>query len=127
MPDRTLCKYEIKLKLPSLNEYIASINKNRYKGNSLKKDTQNDILWFLTPKVKITVPVDIIFIWHEKDKRRDKDNVCFAKKFILDALQIAGILPNDNNRCINSLKDIFVYDKKYEVTVICMEVQNEVK
>ena len=58
----------------------------------------------------IASPVHITFVWHEPNKRRDKDNVAFAKKFILDALQKAGRLKNDNNKYVKGFTDKFVYD-----------------
>ena len=49
--------------------------------------------------------------------KRDKDNVAFAKKYILDALQKSGILPNDNNKYIAGFIDTFVYEKCDKVVV----------
>ena len=53
----------------------------------------------------------ILFRWIEKDKRRDKDNISFAKKFILDALQEADILRNDGWGEIIGFSDTFAVDK----------------
>ena len=50
-------------------------------------------------------PVRLNFIWYEKTKRRDPDNVASAKKFILDALQKQGILPNDSRKYIYGFSD----------------------
>lgn len=109
--------YTIDLKLPSLNEYVSACNNNRYGGGKHKESVQNDIIWFLTPRVKINYPIYVKFIWHEANKKRDKDNVAFAKKYILDALQVAGILPNDNNKYITGFSDTFIYDGTNKVEV----------
>ena len=59
---------------------------------------------------------------YEQTKRRDKDNVAFAKKFILDALQKSGVLKNDNNKYILGFQDEFVYRQGDKVVVEIWEV-----
>ena len=116
-------KFTISGKLPALNEYIAAINNNRFGGNSFKKCTDMGIIADIKrqiPKAKITQIVDVDFIWYEKDRMRDKDNISSAKKYILDALQKAGTLQGDGWRHINDFTDKFVVDKtnpRVEVTL----------
>jgi Holliday junction resolvase RusA-like endonuclease len=92
---------------------------SKYDGNRMKSDTEDSIIWILKPKkTKIGCPVFLDFIWYEKTMKRDKDNVAFAKKFILDAMQKAGMLPNDNNQYIKGFTDNFIYGKEDKVKVI---------
>lgn len=112
-----MIEYTIPHKLPSLNDYIDVCRGNRYGGNSFKTDTESLIALYLKPNKTVTKPVYIMFEWHEKTRRRDKDNVCFAKKFILDAMQKSGVLPNDNNRYVLGFTDSFVYDGTSKVIV----------
>lgn len=118
-----MIKFTIPFRLPSLNDYIAKINHNRHVGNKFKKDTENDLIWVLkSVKEKVTNPVNVKFIWYEQEKRRDKDNVMSAKKFIFDALQKSGILPNDNNKYINSITEEIIYKQGDKVVVEIWEV-----
>lgn len=106
-----MISFTIPFRLPSLNEYIDKCRGNRYGGANFKKSVENNIMLILnTRKFLIVSPVHITFVWHEPNKKRDKDNVAFAKKFILDALQKSGRLQNDNNRYIEGFTDKFVYD-----------------
>lgn len=114
---------EIPLKLPSCNEYIAACRKNAFAGAILKKNTQNTIGWFLVGKPKITKPVFIEFHWVEENRRRDLDNCAFGKKFILDALQEMGILPNDNQRYVKGFQDTFEVGEKAKVIVTIKEIE----
>ena len=111
--------FKIPFKLPSLNDYINACRRNKYAGASFKKKTEEPIVWILnTKRFVIDKPVRVTFVWHEPNKRRDKDNVAFAKKFILDALQKAGKLKNDNNQYIAGFNDDFVYgDEGVEVLI----------
>lgn len=114
-----MISFKIPVRLPSLNEYIDKCRGNRYGGANLKKSVESNIMLILnTRHFLIASPVHITFIWHEPNKRRDKDNVAFAKKFILDALQKAGKLVNDNNKYVKGFTDEFVYDGTEGVEVL---------
>ena len=104
-------------KLPSLNEYIGACRTNAHVGAKMKRETEEMIIIQLGKLRTITSPVIIHFEWHEKTRRRDKDSVAAAKKFILDAMQQVGKLPNDNNSFIAGFTDRFTYGDDYGVTI----------
>lgn len=115
--------FEIPFRLPSLNEYIDKCRNNRYGGAKYKKEIEDSIIRAL-PKCRIDCPVFFDFIWHEQTKRRDKDNVAFAKKFICDSMQKSGMLPNDNNHFVMGFSDRFVYGEGDKVKVIVKEMSD---
>ena len=108
-------KCEISMKLPSLNEYINACRSNRFQGSKMKRDLENDIGVFIAKLPKFEKPVKIHFHWVEGNKRRDLDNVAFAKKFILDAMVKAGKLKDDNRKCVTAFTDTFSYEKDFKV------------
>lgn len=110
-------KILIDMKLPSLNEYVRVCRANRYEASKYKKDIERDISIFLAKLPQFERPVKIHFHWIEDSKRRDLDNVAFAKKFILDALVKSGKLKDDNRRYVTAFTDTFSYGKK--AMVIC--------
>lgn len=110
-------KIEIKGKLPSLNDYIAACRTNPHVGAKMKQETEQLIIIQLAKMKPITSPAIIHFEWHEKTRRRDKDNVAAGKKFVLDAMQKAGKLVNDNNKYIAGFTDRFTYGGDYGVTI----------
>lgn len=62
------------------------------------------------------VPIWIFVEWHEPDRRRDKDNIRSAMKFLLDGIVKSGKLPNDGNGVIAGFDgDCFLYpgNEKY--------------
>lgn len=115
-------RVEIPMKLPSLNEYIAQCSCNRYAGGNMKKQVQNDIGYFINSLPHFDKPIKIHFTWIEANKRRDYDNICFAKKFILDAMQECGKLENDNRKWVTGFSDSFEYGKEYKVI---LEIEEE--
>ena len=118
-------KFTISGKLPGLNDYINAERSNRYIAAKMKKQAEQIILWSLGKKIKFDKPVFITYRWVEKDRRRDKDNICFAKKFIQDALVRAKVLKNDGWNDIADFKDSFDIDSKnprIEVTITEVEL-----
>ena len=117
-------KIEIPFRLPSLNQYINECRKNRYAGAKMKKDVDADIDWYINTLPKYQKPIKIHFHWIEENKRRDFDNICFAKKFILDSMVKAGKLKDDNRNYVVGFTDTFEYGKTSKVILEIEEVQN---
>lgn len=88
----------------------------------MKKKVQKDIANFIQPLPYFEKPIKIHFIWIEANKKRDLDNICFAKKFILDALQECGKLKNDNRRWVRGFSDDFEYSKEHKVVLEITEI-----
>ena len=99
-------------RLPGANDYIAANRTNRYGAAKIKKDVEEPIMWCVARMPKITKPVIIHLNWIEPNARRDLDNIAFGKKFIMDALQKAGVLPNDNRNYVRGFTDSFAIDKE---------------
>lgn len=110
-------RVEIPFKLPSCNQYINECRRNRYAGAKMKKEIQEQIGIYIKQIPKIDKPVKINFTWVEDNKKRDLDGICFAKKFILDALVQAGVLKDDNRKIVINFTDSFEYADKSKVIV----------
>ena len=110
------------MRLPSLNEYIFECRKNKFAGNKMKTDVEKDVMRFIEKLPRFEHPVEIHFHWVEENKKRDLDNICFAKKFILDAMVKAGKLKDDNRKCVTAFTDTFSYDKESKVILTIKEV-----
>lgn len=109
--------------LTDLNTYIKALNGSRWSGNTIKHDE--------TLRVEIEArmakigaiehyPVRVAYQWYLKDRRKDLDNVSFAKKFINDGLVAAKVLKDDSQKYIAGFSDEFFIDKenpRVEVTI----------
>lgn len=120
-----MIRVDIPIKLPSFNDYISECRKNKFAGAKMKKQYEDQILFFLGRLKKLKSPVRIVFIWVEDNKRRDYDNVAFAKKFILDAMVKGGYLEDDNRKCVTGFTDRFAYAKKAKVILLIEEDVND--
>ncbi len=100
--------------LPSLNQYILACRNSKYVGSKMKKDTETLITTYIKTQLKTQIKgsVHLTFKWYEPNKKRDKDNIASAKKFILDALVKNGILVNDNWRYVEGFIDEFFVDSE---------------
>ena len=106
---------EIPMKLPSLNEYVNVCRTNPYKAAKFKADIEYQIGAYVSWLPVFTRPIKIHFHWVEENKRRDLDNICAAKKFILDAMVKQGKLLDDNRRYVTAFTDTFEYSKTAKV------------
>lgn len=101
--------------LPNLNDYTKANrtitnNRNFNFGAKMKRDTEEMISLYIMQQLRgvhFKNPVNLSFEWYEPNKKRDKDNVCFAKKFILDALVKNKVIDNDGWKNIIGFQDDF--------------------
>ena len=114
----------INRQLPSLNDYIHKLNNHYHTGAKFKHEIEDDIIryiWLSRSAKKLRkvteYPVEINIEWHEKDEKRDVDNIKSAAKFILDAMQKVQIIENDGRKFITQIHDTIVNDKKTFVVV----------
>lgn len=116
-------RYEINMKLPSLNDYTRWCRSNKYLGAKEKARIEQEIGLHLAKMPKMDKPIKIHFYWIEGNKRRDLDNICFAKKFILDAMVKYGKLKDDNRKHVTAFTDSFEYGKETKVVLEIEEVE----
>jgi hypothetical protein len=57
-------------------------------------------------------PIRLAFRWYLKNKRKDPDNVAFAKKYVLDGLQMGGVIEGDSMKYIQGWQEEFFVDKE---------------
>lgn len=125
-------KLVIEGELTALNEFINAERRNRYIAAKIKKGETGycqDVAEKSELKLQETdFPCALIITWYVKNKRKDADNIAFAKKFILDGLVEAGVLPNDNRKYVQGFMDIVKEDKerqRIEITFVPIEVLEE--
>jgi len=108
-------------RLVGLNELIHETNKHHKAGNALKQEmTTICEMYFRRYCKKKYKKIHVIFHWIEPNKKRDKDNIASAKKYIFDGMQQAGVIENDGWENVESFEDKFSVDKdnaRIEVTI----------
>lgn len=116
-------QFTIEGRLPSLNEYTRACRAHWSRGAKLKQQVEAEIMWQITQArlagklAPVTEPVVISLEWHEKNRRRDFDNVTFGVKFILDALQRMDILINDDSKHVVGINHSIVHDGQSYIVV----------
>lgn len=109
------CQFRFRKKghnrFPTLNEYIDCERGSTIAAAAMKKKCTEQVKeQCLSQQIQpVNGKVDLLFEWHSST-RHDPDNVAFAKKFILDGLQLAGVLENDNRKFIGTMADEIIQD-----------------
>lgn len=109
------CQFRFRKKthdrFPTLNEYIDCERGSTIAAAAMKKKCTEQVKeQCLSQQIQpVNGKVDLLFEWHSST-RHDPDNVAFAKKFILDGLQLARVLENDNRKFIGTMADEIVQD-----------------
>lgn len=94
----------------------------------MKKQTEHLICIVIRQqlkKLKISKPVTMHYTWIEPNRKRDKDNIAFAKKFIQDALVDCEVLKDDGWTNVIGFTDTFGVDKKNPRVVVTIEEREE--
>lgn len=85
--------------LQTLNEMLSDARTNRYIAASNKKHYTTKVSLQCRKMRAITSPCRMKFEWHTSSQA-DRDNIRAGIKFILDGMQQAGKLPNDNPKWV---------------------------
>lgn len=117
-------------RLDNLNDLIEAERTNRYKGSQLKAQNEKIVIYAIREclnGVKIHKKVIMDYLWVEKNKRRDLDNVSsFGRKVIQDALVKSGVLENDGWQNISGFTDTFRADSRNpHIEVLIREVEEK--
>ena len=115
--------------LPNLNDYQRADRTNKYVGAKMKRDAEEIITAYIMQQlrgVSFKKKVRLEFSWYEPNRKRDLDNICFAKKFILDALVSNKVIKTDGWQGVECFTDKFYIDKNNpRIEVVISEVENE--
>ncbi|NVS55044.1 hypothetical protein HXC17_14365 [Listeria monocytogenes] len=121
-------KIIIPLLLTDLNTYINKERGHRQAAAKVKKQMTyicaSYVKMAMNHGVTFSTPCRIKFTWIIPNKRKDPDNIAFAKKFIFDGMMQARFIENDNLNYIEGFSDYFIIDKDEESRVI-VEVEND--
>ena len=120
-------KFEIPGTLPGLNEIIREA-KTHYREYHKMKKYYTELVVLCIKKARLKkcdCQIDIHVTWYCPNKRKDKDNIIAGIKFILDGLQGAGIIKNDNWKHIGDIKHRLIVDvENPRIEVELKEVQD---
>lgn len=109
--------YVVNGKLATLNDHDAANRSNKFYGAKMKEEMTDLVAWQVKQGIKISHPCYVIFTWLYSG-RHDFDNIAFAKKYVLDGMVKAGILPNDNQSWVLGFTDNFEKVGKGEEGVV---------
>lgn len=106
----------------TLNEYIRIERGSLYGASAIKKRETEIARQHFINHPSIKTKCKIHFNWIMKNKRKDLDNIAFAKKYILDGMVKANVLLNDNTNHVVAFEDTYTMGNQWGVEVRIEEV-----
>lgn len=99
------------------NKYIQAERGSLYHANAIKQAEKNYIAFTVRQKYKGKYPVTLTVRPYFHNKRKDLDN--FRLKGLIDGLVAAGVIVNDNLKCIDKIiiEPIFSEEVGVEVEI----------
>lgn len=122
--DEKEAKLIIPGELPTENEIIDKAKTHWAKYKKMK-DTYDSLVKIFSEKHRVPFFETILLqiTYYRKNRMYDPDNICSAKKFILDGLQKAGVIENDGWKVVKGFQETWEVDKDNPRTeVIIKEV-----
>lgn len=125
--------FVIKEKIGGLNDYQNACRSHWSKGADFKKEIEETIGWYIKRAFlkgtlhPVSIPIDIVFEWHEKTTRRDTDNIQSGQKFIIDALRSQGVIENDSRKYVKQIYHQIIDGSTEDFVVVKLYRAGEVK
>lgn len=104
--------FTIEGRFPSLGDYVAAERRGRLAGASMRRrEAERARLAAAAAGVPaFSGRVTVRLLWVEPSRRRDPDEIAFAKKFVLDGMVAAGVIEGDGQSRVVGLQDTFAVD-----------------
>lgn len=113
---------------PSWNDVLAQYGRKPIIGNRTKQEMQmmcvNAIRRQLN--VEISKPIKLIYTFYEPDRKRDLGNILFVDKIFEDAMQVCGVIANDNQNFVKGIvaNEVRIDKKRPRVVVEIEEIED---
>lgn len=123
-------QFEIPGRLDGLNEYTNANRGSWSSGRDMKRDNQEVVGWAIkAAKLKpMAGRIAVTITWVEglkpgakQFRPRDRDNIAFAKKFIMDALVEQGVIKDDSWNRVVSYTDLFRINRENPRIIVEIE------
>lgn len=109
-------RFSIPGPFPTHNAYVQMCMNNRYRAGAMKREWDETVAWHARAAhipQPTRWPVDVRITVYERDRRRDWDgSTGFVQKTVLDGLQRAGVLPNDNLAHVMPVRPWVEFDRE---------------
>lgn len=90
---------------PSWNDVLAQYGRKPQIGNRTKQEMQMMCVNAIRRQLNIEIdkPIRITYTFYEPDKKRDLGNLLFVDKIFEDAMQVCGVIKNDNQNFVKGI------------------------
>lgn len=90
---------------PSWNDVLAQYGRKPQIGNRTKQEMQMMCVNAIRRQLNLAIenPIKITYTFYEPDRKRDLGNLLFVDKIFEDAMQVCGVIKNDNQNFVKGI------------------------
>ena len=90
---------------PSWNDVLAQYGRKPQIGNRTKQEMQMMCVNAIRRQLNLTIdkPIKITYTFYEPDRKRDLGNLLFVDKIFEDAMQVCGVIKNDDQNFVKGI------------------------
>ena len=90
---------------PSWNDVLAQYGRKPQIGNKTKQEMQMMCVNAIRRQLNVVIdrPIKLTYTFYEPDRKRDLGNLLFVDKIFEDALQVCGVIKNDNQNFVKGI------------------------
>lgn len=90
---------------PGWNDLLAQYGRKPQIGNRTKQEMQMMCVNAIRRQLNLVIdkPIKITYTFYEPDRKRDLGNLLFVDKIFEDALQVCGVIKNDNQNFVKGI------------------------
>lgn len=115
---------------PSWNDVLAQYGRKPQIGNRTKQEMQMMCVNAIRRQLNIVIntPIKITYTFYEPDRKRDLGNLLFVDKIFEDALQVCGVIKNDNQNFVKGIvaNEVQIDKDRPRVVVEIEEIEDAV-
>ena len=90
---------------PSWNDVLSQYGRNPRAGNRVKQEMQMMCVNAIRRQLNVVIdkPIKLTYTFYEPDRKRDLGNILFVDKIFEDAMQVCGVIANDNQNFVKGI------------------------
>ena len=113
---------------PGWNDVLSAYGRKPQIGNRTKQEMQMFCVNAIRRQLNVVIdkPIKLTYTFYEPDRKRDLGNLLFVDKIFEDAMQVCGVIKNDNQNFVKGIvaNEVIIDKSNPRVEIEIEEIEN---